>query len=45
MENLIKIGYTQKPHGLSGELKVFIEEIYEEDFMECETVFLNIIFI
>lgn len=42
MENLIKIGYTQKPHGLSGELKVFIEEIYEEDFMECETVFLNI---
>ena len=42
MENLIKIGYTQKPHGLSGELKVFIEDTYEEDFMECETVFLNI---
>ncbi len=42
MENLRKIGYTQKPHGLAGELKVSIEEMYEEDFLQCETVFLNI---
>jgi 16S rRNA processing protein RimM len=42
MENLVKIGYTQKPHGLAGELKVFIEEDYEDDFERCDTVFLNV---
>jgi 16S rRNA processing protein RimM len=42
MENLTIIGYTQKPHGLNGEIKVFIEERYEEDFYACDTIFLNI---
>lgn len=41
-EKLVKIGATQKPHGLKGELKVYIEDQYEEDFEQCETVFLTI---
>ncbi len=42
MEQLVKIGYAQKPHGLNGEIKVFVEEMYEEDFDLCDTVFFNI---
>lgn len=37
---MIQIGYTKKPHGLKGELKVQIFEEYEEDFLETEVVFL-----
>lgn len=37
---MIQIGYTKKPHGLKGELKVQIFEEYEEDFFETEVVFL-----
>jgi 16S rRNA processing protein RimM len=40
MDKLIKIGATQNPHGLKGELKVFIEEEYEDDFHNTDTVFL-----
>lgn len=39
---LIKIGYTQKPHGLKGELKLVVEEQYEEDIFAAETVFIGI---
>ncbi len=42
MEKLIEIGYTQKPHGLNGEIKVVVEEIYEDDFYEAKIVFLDI---
>lgn len=41
-DELVKIGYTQKPHGLKGELKLFVEEQYEEDIFAAETVFLGI---
>ena len=42
IENLIKVGYTQKPHGLNGELKFFIEEVYEDDFFAADVVFIEI---
>lgn len=42
MENLVAIGYTKKPHGLKGELKVQIEELYLDDFLEAETIFLDL---
>jgi 16S rRNA processing protein RimM len=41
-ETLIKIGATQNTHALKGELKVFIEEEYEDDFLNIDTVFLTI---
>lgn len=37
---MIQIGYTKKPHGLKGELKVQIFEEHEEDFFETEVLFL-----
>lgn len=42
MENLVSIGYTKKPHGLKGELKVQVDDLYLDDFLEAETVFLEI---
>ena len=36
------IGRTRKAHGLTGELKVSIEEKYLEDFMKNERIFLEI---
>lgn len=41
MDNLISIGYTKKPHGLKGELKVQIEEVFVDDFLEADTIFLE----
>ncbi len=41
-ETLIKVGATQNTHALKGELKVFIEEEFEDDFLNIETVFLTI---
>ncbi|MFN0215341.1 MAG: ribosome maturation factor RimM [Saprospiraceae bacterium] len=38
----VTIGRTRKAHGLSGELKVFIEERYLEDFMKNERIFLEL---
>lgn len=38
----IQIGFTKKTHGIAGELKVFIEEPYEDIFLEKERVFLEI---
>ncbi len=42
MEDLVKIGYVAKPHALKGELKVSIEEAYEELFFDLDVVILNI---
>ncbi len=42
MDNLISVGYTKKSHGLKGELKVQIEEVFVEDFLQTETIFLDI---
>lgn len=40
-QEYISIGRTRKAHGLSGELKVFIEPRYEEDFLKNERVFID----
>lgn len=37
-----QIGFTKKTHGIAGELKVFIEEPYEDIFLEADRVFLEI---
>lgn len=42
MENLISIGYTKKPHGIKGDLKVQIEGEYLDDLLEAEVLFLEI---
>jgi len=39
---LIEVGYTMKPHGLNGEIKVVVEENYEDDFLNIEVVVLEI---
>lgn len=38
----VVIGRTRKAHGLSGELKVSIEDRYLEDFMKNERIFLEV---
>ncbi len=40
--NCVKIGYTQKPHGIHGELVVRFDEQYYETLEECPTLFLEI---
>ena len=38
----IQIGFTKKTHGIAGELKFFIEEPYEDIFLEKDRIFLEI---
>ena len=42
MKDLVEIGYTKKPHGLNGELKVNIKDKYLEDFLNSSCVFLDL---
>jgi 16S rRNA processing protein RimM len=42
MDKLVKIGFTKKPHGLKGEVKLQIDDQYLEDLMETEVVLLTI---
>ncbi len=39
--NYTQIGYTKKTHGVTGELKVFVEEPYEDIFLDADRVFLE----
>jgi 16S rRNA processing protein RimM len=41
-KNLLVIGYTRKPHGLKGEIKLQVTERYLEDLLNVEFVFLNL---
>jgi 16S rRNA processing protein RimM len=41
-DELILIGRTAKTHGTAGEIKVFIEDRYLDDFAETDVVFINI---
>ena len=41
MEEYVNIGYTKKPFGITGELKVHIEEEYLEDFLQAKVFFLK----
>lgn len=36
------IGATKKPHGLKGELKLYVEEKYVEDLMNAEILMIDI---
>ena len=42
LHKLVQIGFTKKPHGLKGELKLHIEDKYLEDLMNAEVVVLQI---
>ena len=42
MEDYITIGKTQKPFGLEGELRFYIEDQYLEDFDAADVIFLKI---
>jgi 16S rRNA processing protein RimM len=37
-----EIGYTLKPHGLAGEIKIFVQEQWEEAIEDLEMVYLEI---
>lgn len=37
----IQIGYTQKTHGVGGELKIVLEEVYLEDFLHNDRLFVE----
>jgi len=41
-KNCTKIGFTQKPHGIHGELVIRFEEIYYETLEEYPNLFLEI---
>jgi 16S rRNA processing protein RimM len=36
-----EIGYTLKPHGLQGEIKIFVQEQWEEAIDDLEVVYLE----
>ena len=42
MDKIVPIGFTKKPHGLKGEMKLFVEEKYLEDLMNTDIVVLEI---
>ncbi len=41
MDTMVKIGRIGKAHGIKGEVKVFIEDAYWEDFLNVEIIFLE----
>lgn len=42
MDKTILIGSTKKPHGLKGELKLYVEERYVEDLMNADILMIDI---
>ena len=38
----IQIGFTKKTHGVSGELKIAIDEVFEDLFLSAERVFIEV---
>lgn len=38
----VNIGYTKKAHGIGGELKLFIEDRFLEDFLKNERIFVDV---
>ncbi len=42
MDKTFLIGSTKKPHGLKGELKLYVEEKYVEDLMNAEILMIDI---
>lgn len=42
MNKTISIGFTKKPHGLKGEIKLHVEERYLEDLLNADIILLDI---
>ena len=42
MQDLVFIGKTKKATGINGQLKVFVEDKYLEDFLQAKVIFLTI---
>ncbi|MEQ1744166.1 MAG: hypothetical protein ABMA02_01985 [Saprospiraceae bacterium] len=40
--NYVQIGFTRKTHGVAGEIKIVIEEPFEDLFLDADRVFLEI---
>ncbi|PPK86659.1 16S rRNA processing protein RimM [Neolewinella xylanilytica] len=38
---VIEIGRTGRPHGIKGELSVFVEEVYEDDLLAAKAVLIG----
>lgn len=41
-EEYLKIGKTLKAHGIKGELKLLVEEVFEDDVDDVEVLFLDL---
>ncbi len=39
--DLVEIGWTGKSHGLRGEIKLRVQEFYEDDLMEAKSVLIG----
>jgi 16S rRNA processing protein RimM len=42
MDKAISVGYTRKPHGLKGEIKLHLEEKYVEDVLNTDIILIEI---
>ena len=42
MNEFIPIGYTRKNHGLKGEIKFHVEDVYFDDFMDADVVLIEV---
>lgn len=42
MSKTVSIGFTKKPHGLKGEIKLHVEERYLEDLLNADIVILDL---
>lgn len=42
MNKTVSIGFTKKPHGLKGEIKLHVEERYLEDLLNADIILLDI---
>ena len=40
--DLIKIGYTKKSYGVHGEVKFFVDNLFENDLLDATFIFLDI---
>lgn len=39
--DLVEIGWTGKPHGLRGEIKLRVQEFYEDDLLAAQSVLIG----
>lgn len=42
MEKYIQIGFVQKTHGVGGQLRIDVKDLFWEDFLETEVLFLEV---